>query len=96
MNALQRCLPPDINRFVNESPKALDTTYELVLKGINEVQRDSAHRLLRYLTAAARPLRVEEIAELLGFGRPALEGLLNQRTGDGTTMRKPYSRPVPV
>ena len=67
MNALQRCLPPDLNRFFNESPKALDTTYELVLKGINEVQRDSAHRLLQYLTAAARPLRVEEIAELLEF-----------------------------
>jgi ankyrin repeat protein len=32
---------------------------------INETQRDDAHRLFQCLTVASRPLRVEEIAELL-------------------------------
>ena len=71
LNALQRCLPPDLNRFLNESPKTLDETYERILKAINEAQRDNAHRLLECLTVAARPLRVEEIIELLAFDRRA-------------------------
>ena len=41
--------------------------YERILKRINEAQKDNAHRLLQYLTVAARPLRVEELMELLAF-----------------------------
>ena len=69
MNALQRCLPPDLHRFLNELPKTLDETYEQTLKRIDEVQKDNAHRLLQFLTVAARPLRVEELVELLAFDR---------------------------
>jgi ankyrin repeat protein len=67
LNALQHCFPPDLHRFTDESPKTLDETYEKILKGINEAQRDNAHRLLQCLTVASRPFRVEEIAELLAF-----------------------------
>ena len=67
MNALQRCYPPDLPRVLNELPKTLDETYEEILKRIDDTQRDDAHRLLQCLTVAARPLRVEEIAELLVF-----------------------------
>ena len=67
MNALQHCFPPDLHRVLNELPKTLDETYEQILKRINEAQRDSAHRLLQYLTVAVRPLHVEEIAELMAF-----------------------------
>jgi hypothetical protein len=48
-------------------PETLDETYERILKGINKAQKDNAHRLLRCLTVAARPLLVEELAELLAF-----------------------------
>ena len=38
-----------------------------MLKGINKAQKNDAHRLLQCLTVAVRPLRVEELAELLAF-----------------------------
>ena len=38
-----------------------------MLKGINKAQKEDARRLLQCLTVAARPLRVEELAELLAF-----------------------------
>jgi ankyrin repeat protein len=37
------------------------------LKGINKAQKSNARRLLQCLTIAARPLHVEELAELLAF-----------------------------
>jgi hypothetical protein len=38
-----------------------------VLKNINQATRAHAHRLLQCLTVAVRPLRLEELAELLSF-----------------------------
>ena len=67
MDALQHCFPPNLRQFLNELPETLDETYEQILKGINKAQKDNAHRLLQCLTVAARPLRVEELAELLAF-----------------------------
>ena len=80
LDALQHCFPPNIPRLLNEFPETLGETYERILRGINQAQRDDAHRLLQCLSVAARPLRVEEIAELLAFdgqawrsGTPKLE-----------------------
>jgi hypothetical protein len=67
LDALQHCFPPNLRQYLNEMPDTLDETYERILKGINKAQRDNAHRLLQCLTVAARPLRVEELAELLAF-----------------------------
>ena len=38
-----------------------------MLRGINKAQQDNAHRLLQCLAITVRPLRVEELAELLAF-----------------------------
>ena len=67
MDALQHCIPPNLRQYLNELPDTLDETYDRILKGINKAQKDNAHRLLRCLTVAVRPLRVEELAELLAF-----------------------------
>ena len=67
MDALQHCFPPNLRQYLNELPETLDETYERILKGINKAQKDNAHRLLQCLTVAVRPLRVEELAELLAF-----------------------------
>ena len=67
LDALQHCFPPNLRQYLNELPETLDETYERILKGINKAQRDNAHRLLQCLTVAVRPLRVEELAELLAF-----------------------------
>jgi hypothetical protein len=38
-----------------------------MLRGVNKAQKNNAHRLLQCLAVAVRPLRVEELAELLAF-----------------------------
>lgn len=48
-------------------PESLDETYERILRSINKAQKEDARRLLQCLTVAARPLQVEELAELLAF-----------------------------
>jgi ankyrin repeat protein len=67
LDALQHCFPTNLRQFLNELPETLDETYEHILRGINKAQKDNAHRLLQCLTVASRPLRVEELAELLAF-----------------------------
>ena len=45
------------------------------MRGINEAQKDDAHRLLQCLIVTVRPLRVEELAEILAFDfQPLMEG----------------------
>ena len=65
LEALRHCLPPSVRRILEELPETLDETYERVLKEINKANREHARRLLQCLTVALRPLRVEELAEVL-------------------------------
>ncbi|KAH9044037.1 hypothetical protein EDB83DRAFT_2227789, partial [Lactarius deliciosus] len=67
LEALQDCLPASVRRTLKELPESLDETYERILKEIKRPSRDHAHRLLQCLTVAIRPLRVEELAELLAY-----------------------------
>ncbi|KAH9034393.1 hypothetical protein EDB83DRAFT_1781833 [Lactarius deliciosus] len=67
LDALQHCFPPNLRQFLNELPETLDETYERILRGINKAQKDNARRLLLCLAVAVRPLRVEELAEILAF-----------------------------
>ena len=48
-------------------PRTLDETYERTLGEINEADWEFAHRLFQFVAVASRPLRVEELAELLAF-----------------------------
>ena len=48
-----------------ELPETLDETYERILSEIPKSNQVHAHRLLQCLTIAVRPLRVEELAEVL-------------------------------
>jgi hypothetical protein len=48
-------------------PESLDETYERILKDIRKPNQGHAHRLLQCLVVAVRPLRVEELAEVLAF-----------------------------
>jgi ankyrin repeat protein len=56
-----------VGRILEGLPKSLDGTYERVLKEIRMANRTHAHRLLQCLVAAVRPLRVEELAEVIAF-----------------------------
>jgi len=71
-----------VRPILDELPETLDGTYERILQEIPKSNRLHAHRLLQCLTVAVRPLRVEELAEVLAVdfgttgGSPKLhEGL---------------------
>ena len=77
LEALRHCLPPSVRGILEELPDTLDETYERVLREINKANREHARRLLQCLTVALRPLRVEELAEVLAidFDAPAHRGI---------------------
>ena len=64
---LRHCFPPSIRRILRELPESLDETYQRILRSISKANRGLAHRVLQCLVAAVRPLRVEELAELLAI-----------------------------
>ena len=53
--------------MLEELPKSLDETYQRILKEINNANHKQAHQLLQCLAVAQRPLRVEELAEVLAL-----------------------------
>jgi ankyrin repeat protein len=73
LEALRHCLPPSVAKILEELPEMLDETYKQVLREINKANREHARRLLQCLTVALRPLRIEELAEVLAidFDAPA-------------------------
>src|SRR6266849_6547418 len=67
IDSLRRTLPPSIRKVLNDLPKTLDETYSRTLLGIDEQKREYAQRLFRCLMVSIRPLRVEELAEILAI-----------------------------
>jgi ankyrin repeat protein len=67
LEILRDCFPPSVRRVLKELPESLDETYERILKEIRKPNQGHAHQLLQCLVAAVRPLRVEELAEVLAF-----------------------------
>ena len=63
-----------MRRILEKLPKTLDETYERVLKNIKENNQAHARHLLHCLAISTRPLRVEELAEILSFDFDAAEG----------------------
>ena len=75
LEVLRDCLPSSVRRFLEELPESLDETYERVLREIKKPNRDHARRLLQCLVVAIRPLRVEELAEVLAIDFDYAEGI---------------------
>ncbi len=67
LEVLRHCFPASVRRILDELPKSLDETYERILKEINSANKEHAYRLLQCLVVATRPLRVEELADVLAF-----------------------------
>ena len=67
LELLRHCFPTDVRRILTELPESLDDTYGRILKQIHKSNRRHAYRLLQCLTVAIRPLRVEELAEVLAL-----------------------------
>ncbi len=71
VDRLCRTFPASIRNVLDDLPKTLDETYARTLQSIDEEKREYAQRLFRCLTVSIRPLRVEELAEILAirFGK---------------------------
>ena len=67
LGVLRHCFPSSVRLILEELPESLDETYEQILREIGKPNRGHAHRLMQCLVAAVRPLRVEELAEVLAF-----------------------------
>ena len=67
LEVLRHCFPPSVRRVLEELPESLDETYERILRTIKKSNQEHAYRMLQCLVAAVRPLRVEELAEVLAF-----------------------------
>ena len=72
----------DVRGILSKLPKTLDETYERVLRDIHEDNREHARRLLHCLAVAVRPLRVQELAEILTFDFDAAEGGIPEHHAD--------------
>jgi len=75
LEVLRQCLPSSVRRTLNELPESLDETYERILKEIKKPNRAHARRVLQCLVVAIRPLRVEELAEVLAVDFDDAEGI---------------------
>src|SRR6266478_7751716 len=64
---LRRCLPARVRRALDGLPETLDGTYDRVLRDIHKEKWEFAHRLFQCVAVAVRPLRIEELAEILSF-----------------------------
>ena len=64
---LAKCPPVDLERALNELPATLDETYERTLGEIEDTNWEAAHQLLQCVAVASRPLRLEELADILAF-----------------------------
>ena len=60
-------MPACIQGALADLPETLDETYLRILGEINKADWEFAHRLFQFVAVASRPLRVEELAELLAF-----------------------------
>ena len=75
LETLRHCLPPSVQRTLDELPESLDETYERIIKGIKKPNRNHALRILQCLVVATRPLQVEELAEVLAVDFDDAEGM---------------------
>ena len=65
LETLRSCSPTDIVRALDEFPDSLNETYERTSLGIVNEEQEYPHRFFQHPTAAAPPLRVNELAEVL-------------------------------
>jgi len=67
LETLRRCPLQRIPTALRQLPKTLDETYERTLQDIDEEKWEFAHRIFQLLAVSARPLHVQELAEVFAI-----------------------------
>src|SRR6266403_489536 len=75
LECLRHCFPSSVRHTLDDLPEYLDETYERVLRAIKKQNRGHARRLLQCLVVAIRPLRIDELAEILAVDFDDAEGI---------------------
>lgn len=66
LDALRKYLKVDLLRKALKSlPKTLDDTYARIVLSIDEEYTQDALKVLQWLAFSARPVRIEEVAEVV-------------------------------
>ena len=65
LETLCGCYPQALRCALDKLPETLDATYERTILGIEKTKREYAYYLFQCLMVSIRPLRVEELAEVL-------------------------------
>ncbi|PVH69880.1 ankyrin [Cadophora sp. DSE1049] len=66
LEVLRKCVKVDaLRKALKSLPKTLDETYARILDNIDEEYSQDVFRILQWLAHSARPLRIEEVAEVL-------------------------------
>jgi len=67
LETLRHSLPSAIRRVLDYLPESLDETYDRILKGIPRARQGYAQHLFQCVAESIRPLRVEELADILAI-----------------------------
>ncbi|KAH6662712.1 ankyrin repeat-containing domain protein [Halenospora varia] len=68
LEVLRKCLKVDaLRKALKSLPKTLDETYARILDSIDEQYSQDAFQVLQWLVYSARPLRIEEVAEVVAI-----------------------------
>jgi len=67
LETLRLCPLQRIPSALKQLPRTLDETYERILQDIDEEKWEFAHRIFQLLTVSARPLHVQELAEVFAI-----------------------------
>jgi len=67
LETLRRSLPSAIRHTLDHLPESLDETYDRILKGIPRERHEYAQYLLQCVAESIRPLRVEELGDILAI-----------------------------
>ena len=82
LERLRLCPRSTVRRLLSELPNSLDETYERILNEVHKTDGGQVLRLLQCLAVAIRPLRVEELVEILTFDLDATEGEVSTLDAD--------------
>jgi hypothetical protein len=67
VDELQDCQSQnDLEKQLEDLPENLDEVYERIVSGINKKHREDALKILQWLSFSARPLRLAEVAQVVG------------------------------
>jgi hypothetical protein len=85
LDALRKCRKLDkLREALKSLPKTLDDTYAQILRNIDEEDCQDAVKILQWLACSARPLQIEEVAEVV-----AVDIECDPRFDPGRRLREP-------